>query len=253
MEAMSDHTELDAILTGSAEPTGEPAVEAAPEAPEAPPAEKAEAAPPAAEKPPEEPKDSKPPPGFVPHQALAEERRKRQEYERELSALRQKAQEAEAAKPKPNLFESPDEWEKHLEERVTRITAEAEARAQARFIALAEQDARTRYPDYEEAVQAFTEAARETPALIEEARAATNPVEFVYKSGKNLKTFREAGSLEELIKQAEARGEERARQALQSKPVPEVPESLTDIAGAKGETTKTWSGPKPLTDLLPTY
>ena len=248
---MSD-SDLDAILTGSAEPTGDTETQEAP-TPETPPAEKAEAAPPAAEQASEEPRDSKPPPGFVPHQALAEERRKRQEYERELAAYRQRIDEAEKAKPKPNLFEAPEEWEKHLEERVTRIASEAEQRAQARFIAWAEQDAKTRYPDYEDAVQAFAEAAQNTPGLIEEARNAANPVEFAYRSGKNLKTFREAGSLEELIKQAEARGEERARQALQPKPVPEVPESLTDVAGATGDKATTWAGPKPLDQLLPTY
>lgn len=243
---MSDHAELDDILTGAAAPTGDPTPE--PEAPESTePETPAEAAPPAAEKPPETREDSKPPPGFVPHQALAEERRKRQEYERELQALREKAQQ-----PKPNLFEDPEKWEAALEERVQRMTAEAEARAQARFIALAEQDARSRYSDYDEMVQVFADVAKETPALLEEARSASNPVEFVYKTARNLKTVREAGSLEELIKQAEARGEERARQAL-SKPKVEIPSSLTEIAGVKGETSPKWEGPKALDSILPEY
>lgn len=241
---MSDTRELDDIIAGT-EPTGEPEQETAPEPvkEEAPPAE---AAPPAAEKSEPEAKD-KPPPGFVPHQALAEERRKRQEYERRLAEFEK--QQAEA-KPKPNLFEDPEQWEKALEERTRSLVADAEAKAEARYLAMVEAAARSRYTDFDQYVQVFAEAARETPALIHEARAAADPADFAYQTGKRLSLVKEAGSLEELIRQAEARGEERARQSLQAKPKPEIPESLTDIAGGGDKAARI--GPPPsLSELVP--
>ena len=237
---MSEAKELDEILTGEAvveaEPTGE-VVEQVTEPPK-------EAAPPVAEK------DDKPPPGFVPHQALAEERRKRQEYERELAAYRQKLEALE--KPpaaKPNLFEDPDNWEKVLDERLESKIQLVRQESEQKFLQLCEQRALERYADFADVAQVFAETARETPGLIDEARRAADPAEFIYRSGLNLKRFKEAGSIDALIAQAEARGEERARQS--AKPVPEIPESLTDIAGGKGESRESWSGPKPLTQLLP--
>ncbi len=238
---MSEAKELDEILTGEQpevvdEPTGEVTEPAAPEP--------KEAAPPVAEK------DDKPPPGFVPHQALAEERRKRQEYERELATYRQKLEALE--KPpaaKPNLFEDPDNWEKVLDERLESKIQLVRQESEQKFLQLCEQRALERYTDFEDVAKVFAETAQTTPGLIDEARRAADPAEFIYRSGLNLKRFKEAGSIDALIAQAEARGEERARQS--TKPVPEIPESLTDIAGGKGESRESWSGPKPLTQLLP--
>lgn len=234
-------TDLDAILTGNepeapeAEPTGETeAAEAAPEA-----------APPAAEKPPEK-QEEKPSPGHVPFQALADERRKRQELEQRLAQLEAKPE------AKPNLFEDPDNWEKALDERVERKLAAVRQESEQKFLVLVEQAAKARHTDFEDVARVFAEAAQVTPGLIDEARQAADPAEFIYQAGRNLKRVREAGSIEELIKQAEARGEERARLELSGKAQPKIPESLTDIAGT-GERAPQAFTPKPITELLPTY
>ncbi len=236
---MSEVTELDDILNGTvtaesepeAEPTGEP--------------EKVEeAAPPVAEKPPED----KPPPGHVPHQALADERRKRQDREQELSTLRQELEALKKpATAKPNLFEDPHNWEKHLDERVEQRLASIRQESEQRFLVLVEQAAKARHADFDEVAQVFAETARTTPGLIDEARQAADPAEFIYKAGQNLKRFREAGSIEALIEKAR---EEGRQEALKGKSVPKIPESLTDIAGGKGEGRETWSGPTPLSQLV---
>lgn len=235
-------TDLDAILTGTtpepveaeAEPTGEV------ETP-------VEATTPVAEKPPE----SKPetPPGHVPFQALHDERRKRQDLEQRLAQLEaNKAPEA-----KPNLFEDPDNWEKSLDERVERKLATVRQESEQRFLVLVEQAAKARHPDFEDVAKVFAETAKVTPGLIEEARNAPDPAEFIYRAGQNLKRVQDAGSIDELIRQAEARGEESARQAIAGKPTPKIPESLTDIAGTTGERAPQAYVPKSLNDLLPNY
>lgn len=238
-------TDLDAILTGTApeaveaeavEPTGEvetPAVEAA-------------ATPPVAEKPPEAKTET--PSGHVPLQALHDERRKRQELENRLAEL----EKAKAPEAKPNLFEDPDNWEKALDERVAKQLASVRQESEQRFLVLVEQAAKARHADFEEVANVFAETARVTPGLIEEARQAPDPAEFIYRAGLNLKRFKEAGSIDELIKQAEARGAERARQELSGKAIPKIPESLTEIAGT-GERAPPAYAPKPLSELLPTY
>ena len=236
---------MDAILTGTApepeaapetEPTGEGAAEAAPEA-----------TPPVAEKPPEK-ADDKPTPGHVPFQALADERRKRQELESRLAEM-ERARQPEA---KPNLFEDPDSWEKALDERMERKLQSVRQESEQKFLVLVEQAAKARHTDFDEVAQVFAATARTTPGLIEEARQAADPAEYIYQAGRNLKRFQEAGSIDALIAQAEARGAEKARQELQGKPAPRIPESLTDVTGS-GDRAPQAFAPKPLSDLLPTY
>lgn len=237
---MTDQSSLDSVLTGEAtttvdaEPTGEPEAKAT------------EAATPAAQpKTEDKPKDE---PWHV--KAVAEERRKRQALEQEMDALRKETEALRTPKQKPNLFEDPDNWEKHLDETVKREIASVRQESESRFLALCEAAARSRHTDFEEVVGVFAEAAKSTPGLAEEARRAADPAEFIYQAGLNLKRVREAGSIEALIEKAR---EEGRQEALKGKSVPKIPESLTDIAGGKGETGKTWSGPKPLTEIIPNH
>lgn len=232
-------SDLDALLTGTApdvtepEPTGEvetPAVEAA-------------VTPPVIEKPAED----KLPTGHVPLQALTEERRKRQELESQLAEFRAKSE------PKVNLFEDPEKWEKELDERVERRLSAVRQESEERFLTLVGNAARARHADFNEVAKVFADAANVTPGLADEARNASDPAEFIYTAGLNLKRFQEAGSIDKLIEQAEARGEERARLALLNKSTPKIPESLTEIAGGTGDTTPKAFAPKPLSELLAKY
>lgn len=229
----TDTTALETILDGTApaEPTGETETTEV----------VAEAAPPAAEKPPED----KPPPDHVPTRALQDERRKRQELERELAELRQKA---EATTAKPNLFEDPDSWEKALDERVEKKLAGVREQSEQRFLALVEQAAKARHKDFEDMAVVFAETAKTTPGLIDEARNAPDPAEFIYQAGRNLKRVQEAGSIEALIERAR---EEGRQEALKGKVQPKIPESLTDIGSAPSQREQQVFTPKPLTALLP--
>jgi hypothetical protein len=201
-----------------------------------------EAAPPAAK--PDAPKEDKPKEEPWHVKAVAEERRKRQDAERRLAELEK------APEKKPNLFEDPDNWEKQLDERVEKRLAAVRQESESRFLVLVEQAALARHTDFKEMAEVFAVTAKSTPGLIEEARNAPDPAEFIYQAGKNLKRVQEAGSIEALIEKAR---EEGRQEALKGKSEPKIPESLTDTVGGKGDTGKSWSGPKPLVDLLPTY
>lgn len=237
-------TDLDAILTGTPEPVE--ALEAVTTGEVETPAVEPAAAPPVAEKRTEA--DDKPTPGHVPFQALADERRKRQDLEQRLAQL----EAAKTPEAKPNLFEDPDNWEKALDERMERKLQGVRQESEQKFLVLVEQAAKARHSDFDEVAQVFAATARTTPGLIEEARLAPDPAEYIYQAGRNLKRFQEAGSIDALIAQAEARGAEKARQELQGKPAPKIPESLTDETGS-GERAPQAFAPKPLSELLPTY
>lgn len=229
-------SDLDAILTGEApaaiepeQPTGEtPAVEA-------------EAAPPAAEAPKEVPQPS----DHVPVRALQEERRKRQDLEKQLAEMKQ----AQPAEVRPNLFEDPDSWEKALDARLEQRLASVRQESEQKFLTLVEQAAKARHADFDDVAMVFAQAAQVTPGLVEEARNAPDPAEFIYRAGLNLKRVQEAGSIEALIEKAR---EEGRQEALKGRIQPKIPESLTDTTSAPVDRDKPFQ-PKSLDALLPTY
>lgn len=230
-------TDLDAILTGTAPETADsPATE--PEPTGETPAVEAEAAPPAAETP-----KVDPPSDHVPVKALQEERRKRQELEKRLADLEQ----AKPAEVKPNLFEDPDNWEKALDARLESRLSAVRQESEQKFLVLVEQAAKARHTDFEDMARVFAETARATPGLIDEARTAPDPAEFIYQAGRNLKRVQEAGSIEALIEKAR---EEGRQEALKGRAQPKIPESLTEITGAPVDRQQTFQ-PKALDSLLP--
>lgn len=195
-------------------------------------------APPAVEK----PKDDTPS-DHVPVRALQEERRKRQELEKRLSELEQ----AKPAEVKPNLFEDPDNWEKALDARLEQRLSAVRQESEQKFLVLVEQAAMARHTDFKDMAQVFAETAKVTPGLIDEARNAPDPAEFIYQAGRNLKRVQEAGSIEALIEKAR---EEGRQEALKGRVTPKIPESLTEITGAPAERQKSFE-PKALDSLLP--
>jgi len=230
---------LDTILSGSPateEPKGEPETVIEPV--------KVEAAPPAAEK----------EPTTVPLAALQDERRKRQEHERDLRALRDEVAKLKQPKPveepKVGLLDDPDKWEAQLQKRIDDATSKVRQEAQENYFRLLERQARERHKGekitFEDAGATFAEAAKNNSALIAEAMQADDPAEYVYQAGRKLKMLSEAGDLDALL--ASAREEGRLSALGEVKKSPEIPESLTDVTGAKS-VTKVWA-PKPLSELL---
>jgi len=253
---MTDTTSLDAILSGAAV---EPAVlpNRSADEPEPAPEDKLtftsnpdpkgeSATPPVAEKEPEKA------PRTVPLEALSEERRKRQDLDGQLRQMRDELEALKAPKPeKVGLLDDPDKWEQQLQTRMTEVEGRAEAKAQALILNFLETQAKAAHTDYDEAVGFFAETAKDNPALVDEARRAPNPVEYVYTAGKRLKMLNEAGDLDTLLERERTKAREEGRQEAfaEGRKLPEVPESLTEITGAKADGHKPWS-PKPLNQIL---
>ena len=205
------------------------------------------AAPPAAEKTPE-----KPPARHVPIEALDEERRRRRESDSNIRQLRQELDALKAPKPqRVELLDDPDKWEQQLDERVQSEVQKVRQESRAQLINMLEAQFRPGHADYDDAVSAFSQVAVDNPALIEEASRAANPVEYVYTAGKRLRMLNEAGDLDALLERERAKAREEGRQAALAEraALPAVPESLTEITGAKADTQKTWA-PKPLNQLI---
>lgn len=197
-------------------------------------------------KPPEEQVDGR-------TQALREERRKRQELERELQQLRE-------AKPKTDFFENPDQALKE------RLHSEL-APMQERFFKLSVKAARNvaGRDDYDEIVQAFTEAADADPALMAAFRNADDPGEYAYTIGKQFKELGDVGGditkyrqkidsqwkgkLSELETRLNAlEAENKALKESQEKRA-KVPQSLNSEPSAASSAEK-FAGPRPLKSIL---
>jgi hypothetical protein len=185
--------------------------------------------------------------------ALREERRKRQELERQL-------QEFQQAKPKTDFFENPDQA---LSERLQSHLAPI----QERFFKLSVKAARNvaGREDYDEVVNAFTEAADNDPTLMTAFRNADDPGEYAYTVGKQFKELGDVGGditkyrekidtqwkgkfseLEQRMNALEA--ENKALKESQEKRA-KVPQSLNSEPSA-ASSAETFAGPRPLKSIL---
>lgn len=235
---MDDDISLDDIIAGKQIDTSE-AVE--PEVNDAPTGEEVDT-------PPVSNEQSKPPEGSVPFAALADERAKRQELQRQIEELRRKVETPavpETPQEKVDFLDDPDKWMAQKEAAFEAKLTALERKHQAQRLADSEESVRERYADAEikpdDAFSAFGEAVQQNPALAQEMLNARNPGEYAYNAGKRLLMLSGAGGdLETLIQQREQAAVEKALAALSSKksePL-NVPESLTKITGAKVSSRK---------------
>lgn len=162
-----------------------PAPEEAKGAPETP------AEDPTGEKPADQPKDDAPPaskePQHVPIDALIEERRKRQEFERQLEELRNQ----QKPKERPDWHNEPDKAASTLEQQFeTRLLNE-------RFN-MSETLARQQYgaETIDKDVEAFEAMVKERPYLREELRNAPHPYDFVHQTVQKETMLKEMGDPE---------------------------------------------------------
>lgn len=178
-----------------------------------------------------------------------EERRKRQELEAEIAALRK-------PKEEPKLFfEDPDGALKQRDEEIIRTRQEfAQMMFQTR-LQNAEEIARVRYQDYDQVVEIFKEVAAQAPGLVQQCMASSNPAEFAYKLGKHHKEMREVGSIEEYKKKAEKEIRAKVEAELKEKYEKEAKEraalvpSLSDARSTQSNRA-VWGGPTPLDSIL---
>lgn len=124
----------------------------------------------------------------------------------------------------------------------------------------AEAIARGKYSDFDEKVAVFRDLASQTPALVQQMLAAPDPADFAYKTGKIHKELQEAGSMDKLRAdiEAKARADERAKvEAEYKKKLEEaeklraaIPDSLSNVRGAATQHRPIFTGPTPFDQIV---
>ena len=186
--------------------------------------------------------------------AAADERRKRQELERQISEMRARQAPPPSQEAPKTFWDDPEAALKQHEQRTQEyITASR--------VQMAELNARGRYKDYDEKVEIFKGLSMQTPALFQQALASQDTAEFAYRVAKNYHELREAGSIDQvrakveketrLKVEAEMREKFKQEQEERQKERDALPGSLSKVTGT-GNTSKVWSGPMPLDGILKT-
>ncbi len=124
----------------------------------------------------------------------------------------------------------------------------------------AEAIARGKYSDFDEKVAVFRDLASQTPALVQQMLAASDPADFAYRTGKIHKELQEAGSMDKLRADIEskARADERSKvEAEYKKKLEEaeklrssVPDSLSNVRGAATQHRPIFTGPTPFDQIV---
>jgi hypothetical protein len=181
-----------------------------------------------------------------------DERRKRQQLEQEIATLR--AQQKPPEPPKP-FFEDPDGALGQIRQEISQHAQQTQQALVQQRVVAAEFAARARHQDFDEMVPVFGELLQETPGLYQAWLQAPDPAEFAYKTAKNMKMLRDAGSLETIKAQAEKEArikleaEYKAKEQALLKQKAEIPGSLSDARSAS-QPKVTWGGPTSLDNIL---
>jgi hypothetical protein len=186
-----------------------------------------------------------------------------QETEKQLAELRGRLSAMERPQPAQQQPAAPAQFDLNDEtffgqgpEAVKRyvsmqIAADREERRKE-HLNRSEAAARERHEDFQEAYNAFETAARSNRALWEQAVNSYDPAEFAYKTGRTYQQLDGVSDLDQL--KAKFRAEFEAEMAQKSAPVAApVAAPPKSIAGARGSgitATSTWSGPRPIGDIL---
>lgn len=187
-----------------------------------------------------------PPKGHVPVKVALEERRKRQQLEQELKALR--AQPAQAQTSQTQDQQQQPEGMHQVEENLKANLSFAFAKRQ--------------YPDFEEVMQEWPLLIHDNPWLYKQAIADEMPAEWAYKYVKRQRLMQEIGHDPEAWRETQRkaiRGEleqEIAQKGPQQQPqrpaVPVPPPSLANAPSASTGMTsqKQWEGPTPFQNMI---
>jgi hypothetical protein len=182
--------------------------------------------------------------------ALVAERQKRQDYERQLAEARAPKAEAKPPETPPDFWEDPEGALKRMSEGFEEKLARERVRISETLLA-------GQHEDFAEVRDHFVKIAHANPALAAQMWAADNPAEFAYKTGKAALMIAKVGDplkLEETLR-AEIRAEfdktVEARVAAALKKRADIPPSLGSMPGGGGVKESAWSGPTPLSDVLP--
>jgi len=196
----------------------------------------------------------------VPLEAMLHERERRQKAERELEELRASKPKEEDETP-ADFFDEPDKAvsqavRREMAKQRETLLSEATQHARNLFFNHAENLARSRHDDYDAMRDKFIAEVQKNPALARQLSEANDPGEFVYSQGKMLQELGEVGGNLAAYRakvEAEIRASIKAERAEKAQRVASVPQSLnTEPSRGAGVEGGQWSGPTPLTDILPT-
>lgn len=185
--------------------------------------------------------------------ALKDERRKRQEAEARISDMERKFQEMQAkqpAAPAPDLWEDPDGYfSQRFQMFGEQLIQKFQQQQIIERIDQSEQQARSRYTDFDEKLAAFRQAAQLNPAIVQEMQRASDPAEFAYGRGKTALEIERHGSLDDLLKAERAKWEAEARAAIPP-PATAFPNTTATDGSVGSRSGPAWSGSKSLDELL---
>jgi hypothetical protein len=175
------------------------------------------------------------------YKALREEREKRQRLEADIEALKQQLQPKEPPPPPPSLWEDEKGWQDHQQQVILR-QADQLSRINA-----SEMAARGQFPDFQEKFDLFNQIAAENPAVVQQAMGDPHPWRKAYEIAKNHAEIKELGATN--LDELKAKIREELMAEVQAKPVG-VPPTLTGERNVGARSGPSWSGPKPLSELL---
>lgn len=180
--------------------------------------------------------------------ATLAERRKRQEAEQRLQALEQELQALRnPPAPPPNMFEDEQAWQQHFGgEVVSRAVQQASLNA---TLNTSEMLARQANPDFEEVKAQFLELAEQHPELREQALSDPHPWAKAYQIAKTHRTMKDLGATDIEGLKAQLRQELMAEMGQAPNPQG-VPPTLSTERNLGSRGGPSWSGPKPLDELL---
>lgn len=184
----------------------------------------------------------------------ADEARKRQALELELARLKSGQPQPE----KPKFWDNPEQALQNFEKNMKDGLAQTETSI---LLKTSERLARQRYPDFDEKLTVFEEIITRNPALVNEWISSPDPAEFAYSTGKGTLELRQAGGMDKLLaeREAKARADERAKVEAEFKKKEEereklraaLPGTLSDVHGAAPRGSQpVFSGPTPLNEIL---
>jgi hypothetical protein len=174
----------------------------------------------------------------------SDERNKRQEWERKYNDLSREHEELKKPKqPASAFYEQPEKYMEDYRQQLNEDIFKAK-------VDMSEASAKRTYPDYADNVAVFADLVKNTPGLIQQFRAAADPAEFAYKTGKAHNAIKEAGDVDayKAKLKAELKAELEAEAQAKKKAKDDVPDSLSDARGHSSK--KVFSGPPPLSSVF---
>lgn len=181
---------------------------------------------------------------------IAAERRKRQEVEQQLEALRREIQ----AKPKEPEAPPPTIWEDdqaalayHQQQAVAQSLAGS---AYQTKLFTSEFHARKNIEGFDQDWEPLNKWLSENPTVAQQAAADFDPWGFAHRAYKNQQVMQELGATDLEQLKAKIRAELEAEMEAKKPAMPNIPPSLSSQRNVGSRSGPAWSGPKPISELL---